>query len=130
MKIYIDPNGTQYPVLPNPWQNHSPMTDGIAVQLGWTVQDVTTVADYDNAMEAHLAAERNARGYTTRSPIEYTNSTNPRWAQDAKDWQAHLDAVMNYGLEVMNKYEAGEPVPTLEEFKAALPVIQWTVTVA
>jgi len=68
MKIYIDPNGTQYPVLPNPWQNHSPMTDDIAVQLGWTIrteaaktctkyQLVTVLqADYPNLYEQLLTA--------------------------------------------------------------------------
>lgn len=86
--------------------------------------------DYDNAMQQHLDNELIQRGYTKRSPIQYTNSTNPRWAQDAKDWQSHLDEVMNYGLEVMNAYNAGEAVPTLEEFKSNLPKIKWTVEIS
>ena len=85
-----------------------------------------TFADYDNAMEAHLDAEKAARGYTKREPSDYAGSSNPRWAQDAADWIAHRDEVMAYGLEVENKAKRGEPVPTLDEFKAALPVIQWT----
>lgn len=86
-----------------------------------------TVKDYDDAMEAHLKAEREARGYTTREPDYYLTSTVPRWAQDARDWVAHRDEVMLYALDIENKYEAGEPVPTLDEFRAALPVIRWTV---
>ena len=48
-----------------------------------------TVADYDKAMEDHLLAERSARGYTTREPSDYKDSTVPRWAQDASDWIAN-----------------------------------------
>ena len=87
-----------------------------------------TVADYDKAMEDHLLAERSARGYTTREPSDYKDSTVPRWAQDASDWIAHRDAVMLYGLEVMNHYEETGEAPTIEEFKAALPVIVWSFT--
>lgn len=85
-----------------------------------------TFADYDNAMEAHLDAEKAERGYTKREPSDYRGSSNTRWAQDAEDWIAHRDAVMAYGLEVENKAKRGEPVPTLDEFKAGLPVISWT----
>lgn len=84
-------------------------------------------APYDKAMERHLRAEREARGYTTREPDAYRDSSNARWKQDAEDWVAHRDAVMSYALAVMNEVEAGtrEP-PTLEEFTAGLPRIVWT----
>lgn len=85
-----------------------------------------TVADYDRAMEAHLRAEREARGYTLREPSDYAGSSVPRWAQDAADWLAHRDAVMLYGLEVMTHYAETGEAPTLEEFRAALPIIHWT----
>ena len=39
-----------------------------------------TVADFDASMEQHLRAEREARGYTTREPDAYLESTNERWA--------------------------------------------------
>lgn len=85
-----------------------------------------TVADYDAAMEAHLVAERSARGYTTREPDMYTDSEVPRWDADARDWKKHRDAVMLYALDIMNRVSAGEPPPTLEEFKAGLPNIVWS----
>lgn len=85
-----------------------------------------SIGDYDAAMENHLRAERDARGYTMRSPIEYTNSKNPRWAADAADWQAHLDEVMTYGLNVMNLFAAGEPIPDLQTFTENLPKITWS----
>lgn len=87
-----------------------------------------TLADFDATMEEHLTAEREARGYTTREPDAYANSSVPRWKQDAEDWVAHRDAVMTYALEIMNAVEAGtrEP-PTLDEFKAGLPHIEWSI---
>lgn len=85
-----------------------------------------TPADYDFAMEEHIRAARVARGYTTREPTEYLGSSVPRWAQDAADYVAFRDACMLYGLQVQNDYAAGKAVPTLEEFKAQLPMIHWT----
>ena len=87
---------------------------------------VYSFVDYDNAMEAHLDEEKAERGYTKREPTDYANSGVARFKHDADDWSAHRDAVMLYGLEVENKAKRGEPVPTLDEFKAALPVIKWT----
>ena len=89
-----------------------------------SVEELTAL--YDDAMESHLDAEKYERGYTKREPSDYANSTVPRYKQDAADWTAHRDAVMLYGLDVLNKAARGEPVPTLAEFKAALPVIHWT----
>ena len=87
-----------------------------------------TVADFDAAMEEHLTVEREARGYTTREPSDYYNSSVPRWAQDARDWIAHRDAVLEYALTIMNAVERGErEPPTMVEFKTGLPVIEWSV---
>ena len=85
-----------------------------------------TMADYDKAVEDHLLAERIERGYTSREPSDYSGSSVHRWAQDAADWIAHRDAVMLYALQVLNDFEAGRPVPTLDEFRAILPKITWT----
>lgn len=100
--------------------------DGRRYFKGEEPERPVTFADYDNAMEAHLEAEKAERGYTKREPSDYAGSSNPRWAQDARDWIAHRDAVMEYGLEIENAAKRGETVPTLEEFKAALPKIVWT----
>ena len=86
-----------------------------------------TVADFDKAMEEHLTSERSARGYTTREPDAYLASDNERWAQDAKDWVAHRDDVMDYALQVMNAVSAGtRKPPTISEFLDGLPRIEWT----
>lgn len=89
-----------------------------------SVEELTAL--YDSAMEEHLDAEKTERGYTKREPSDYANSTVPRYKQDADDWTKHRDAVMLYGLDILNKAARGEPVPTLAEFKDALPVIHWT----
>lgn len=89
-----------------------------------SVEELTAL--YDAAMEAHLDEEKAERGYTKREPSDYANSTVPRYKQDAADWTEHRDAVMLYGLDVLNKAARGEPVPTLSKFKENLPVIHWT----
>ena len=103
---------------------------GVIHRVYAAIQDpAPTLADYDAAMEAHLYEERAARGYTTREPDAYLNSFVPRWAQDARDWVAHRDAVMGYALALMNAVDDGErDAPTMAEFKAGLPVISWTYT--
>lgn len=85
-----------------------------------------TAADYDKLLEEHIYLARAARGYTTREPSYYLQSSVPRWKQDAHDWVDFIDRCMLYGLEVQNRYAAGEEVPSLEEFKANLPQINWT----
>ena len=100
--------------------------DGNAYFEGEVPPKPVTFDDYDNAMEAHLDSEKAERGYTKREPSDYKGSGNARFAQDAEDWIAHRDAVMEYGLEVENKAKRGKPVPTLEEFTASLPKIVWT----
>ena len=93
----------------------------------WRVEAIThTPEDYDNAMEDYLRTVRSERGYTTREPDDYFGSSNPRWAQDAKDWVAFRDAVMTYALDVINTYTATGNAPTLAEFIAGFPTIVWT----
>jgi hypothetical protein len=93
----------------------------------WRVEPIVyTVDDYDRAMEDYLRSVRSDRGYTTREPDDYFGSSNPRWAQDAKDWVAFRDAVMTYALEVINEYAKTGNAPTLAEFKANFPKMVWT----
>ena len=99
----------------------------------WIVVDAPppTLADFDAAMEEHLRTEREARGYTTREPDAYINSSVPRWAQDARDWVAHRDGVMAYALALINAVESSQrQPPTMAEFKAGLPMITWTFAAA
>ena len=119
---------------PEDREGFRPKVDGYEVKDGkwatkWAYEPLSVgelTAIYDDAMEAHLDAEKAERGYTKREPSDYANSTVPRYRQDADDWTKHRDAVMLYGLGIQNKAKRGEAVPTLEEFKAGLPKIVWT----
>lgn len=122
------------PPAPTPPEGKVVVPDGYEVQDGqwvrtWRFDDppAPTIADFDAAMEKHLREEREARGYTTREPDAYLESSNSRWAADARDWVAHRDEVMTYALELMTAVEAGvrEP-PTMADFRASLPSIVWT----
>lgn len=93
----------------------------------WRIEPIIhTVADYDQAMEDYIRAVRVERGYTTREPSDYINSSEPRWRQDAADYIAFRDAVMVYALAIINEYSATGNAPSLEEFKAGFPKIEWT----
>ncbi len=111
-------------VEPDGWE----LRDG-AWHRKWRFVDapLPTLDEYDAAMEDHLVQERSARGYTTREPTAYLTSGNARWASDARDWVAHVDAVMAYALELINGVQAGTIAqPTLAEFCANLPQIIWS----
>ena len=115
------------------WKNHTEsmeIRDLGPIPAGWTHDQPgkpVEMADYDAAMEAHIAAARIARGYTSREPDAYLNSRNERWAQDAEDFIDFRDKVMEYGLAVMNEYAAIGKAPSLDEFKAGLPQMNWTI---
>ena len=118
--------------LPQVDAEHRAVPDGYALQDGkwvrkWRVEPITySVEDYDAAMEDYLREVRFARGYTTREPDDYFGSSNPRWAQDAKDWVAFRDAVMTYALDIINTYSKTGNAPTLAAFKAGFPKMVWS----
>ena len=85
-----------------------------------------SIEEYDQVMEDYITQTRIDRGYTTREPSAYANSSVPRFAQDAKDWQTFLDETMLYGMKVRNKYASTGIAPTIDEFKENLPKIVWT----
>ena len=101
--------------------------DRIATEADVAAIVAAVVKKYDDAIEEHLLAERSARGYTVREPSLYINSSNERWASDARDWVAHVDAVMAYGLEVQNQFAETGEAPDLEEFKTEIPKIEWSI---
>lgn len=82
--------------------------------------------DYDVVMENYIAEVRSQRGYTLREPDSYKDSAEPRWRSDAADWPPFLDAVMLYGLKVQNEYAATGKAPTIAEFVAGLPKMEWS----
>lgn len=134
---YIPVYNSPYPSTPAKegyhWEFKRWIQQGVEGYEVWTrefaevADPMPTLTDYDTAMEEHLKQERSERGYTTREPDAYLTSEVPRWSQDAHDWVAHRDAVMEYALALINAVESGErQPPTMAEFKAGLPVINWT----
>ena len=119
-------------VMPAVDAEHRAVPDGYALQDGkwvrkWRVEPIVyTVEDYDAAMEDYLREVRYERGYTTREPDDYLGSSNPRWAQDAKDWVAFRDAVMTYALDIINTYTKTGNAPSLAAFKAGFPKMVWS----
>ena len=113
---------------------HRAVPDGYELKDGkwvrkWRVEPIVyTVEDYDAAMEDYLREVRYERGYTTREPDDYFGSSNPRWAQDAKDWVAFRDAVMTYALDIINTYTKTGNAPTLAAFKAGFPKMVWSMS--
>lgn len=101
--------------------------DRVATEADVAAIVAAVVKKYDDAIEEHLLAERSARGYTVREPSLYLNSSNERWASDARDWVAHVDAVMAYGLEVQNQFAETGEAPDFEEFRAGIPKIEWSI---
>ena len=118
--------------LPQVDAEHRAVPDGYELKDGkwarkWRVEPITySVEDYDAAMEDYLREVRYERGYTTREPDDYFGSSNPRWAQDAKDWVAFRDAVMTYALDIINTYTKTGNAPTLAAFKAGFPKMVWS----
>ena len=119
-------------VMPAVDDEHRAVPDGYELKGGkwvrkWRVEPIVyTVEDYDAAMEDYLREVRYERGYTTREPNDYLGSSNPRWAQDAKDWVAFRDAVMTYALDIINTYTKTGNAPTLAAFKAGFPKMVWS----
>lgn len=80
--------------------------------------------DYNTALERRLLDVRWARGYTDREPSDYYNSSVERWARDARAWVAFRDAVMLFGLGVLQQYEESGVAPmSLADFEARLAAI-------
>lgn len=120
--------------LPQVDAEHRAVPDGYELKDGkwarkWRIEPITySVEDYDAAMEDYLREVRFARGYTTREPDDYFGSSNPRWAQDAKDWVAFRDAVMTYALDIINTYTKTGNAPSLAAFKTGFPKMVWSYT--
>lgn len=86
------------------------------------------MAKYDNVLEEYLKAIRFDRGYTSREPDSYMNSSHPRWKQDAIDWSLFRDKVMEYGLSIINDYQQKGISVSIDTFKENLPLSDgiWT----
>ena len=82
---------------------------------------------YENAVQAHLDATAQSRGYDdTYTCLSYLSSTDEVWRTEANIFNAWRDAVWRRCHEILNAFMAGEiPQPTIEEVIAMLPAIEW-----
>lgn len=88
-----------------------------------------TMQDYDVLLENYIFETRYARGYTSRQPTDYLNSSTPRWKQDALDFITFRDKCLEFGQSIINNYQATGQVPSLEQFEKQLKqtcVCIWT----
>lgn len=97
--------------------------------IGWEYHklpvDEAGIEEYNGLLEGYLLEVRSERGYTDREPSDYYNSTVSVWAKDAAKWVAFRDAVMLYGLDVLNRYKSEGVAPmTLDEFEQGLRAIK------
>lgn len=99
----------------NEWPE-PPAPDPEAVKAAYSAA-IQTVVDT-------APAERLFRDGVTLA--SYVASTNPQWAAEAQTFVAWRDQVWAYSYTELEKVLTGQrPQPTIEEFIAELPVIQW-----
>lgn len=82
---------------------------------------------YENAVQAHLDATAQTRGYdNTYTCLSYLSSTDEIWKRESNAFNAWRDSVWRKAHEILNAFMAGEiKQPTIEEVIAQLPPIDW-----
>lgn len=88
---------------------------------------VPTVETYQQAIQIHVDAAAQSRGYDSGlSCASYVSSTNPAWVAEAQALVAWRDAVWAHACAELAKVEAGtRPQPTIAEIIGELPAIEW-----
>lgn len=86
-----------------------------------------TEAEYATAIQAHIDAAAVSRRYTDGVFLAtYATSTVPERAAEAAAFIAWRDDVWTFVYDQLAAVTAGtEPVPTIDELIASLPVISW-----
>jgi hypothetical protein len=82
---------------------------------------------YENAVQAHLDATAQTRGYdNTYTCLSYLSSTDEKWKRESLAFSEWRDSVWRKAHEILNAYMAGEIAqPTVEEVIAQLPPVDW-----
>lgn len=100
----------------------APRTFGLA-------PETATIDTYKNAFDAHLDAVAQSKTYDNRLTIAtYATSTNSTYAGEAQTFIAWRDNALASMFEQLAAVQSGAPAPTVEQFIAALPVINWSNT--
>ena len=81
---------------------------------------------YQRAIEAHVDAAARSRDYSGAiSCASYVASTVPPWRAEAEAFVAWRDAVYLAAFAELDAVESGGDAPSIEDFLAALPAIDW-----
>ncbi|NBE05921.1 hypothetical protein [Paragemmobacter ruber] len=102
-----------------------PPPDGRMVWAGegWTYDPATFQAICAAAIDAHVEATAQAKGYNGAAHLaSYVASTVPAWAAEAQAFVAWRDAVW---LAAYAMQETAVPPPAVADVIAGLPVIEW-----
>jgi len=98
-------------------------------EVGAHVPPAPNVADYEDAIQAHVDAAARSKlfrdGVTLAS---YVSSTNLQWAAEAQAFVAWRDAVWAYAYQELARVQGGERTqPSVAEIIAELPLISWPI---
>lgn len=89
------------------------------------------LTDYQRAIEALVDATARERSYSSAvSCASYVASTNAAWRAEAEAFVAWRDAVYTAAFAALAAVDGGAPAPSIADFIAALPVIEWPVVPA
>lgn len=88
---------------------------------------IRLMASFQAAIQVHVDAAAVAKLYNDGNALAgYVNSTVPQWAAEAQTFVAWRDAVWLYAYAELDKVQNGQrPVPTVDDFLAELPGIEW-----
>ena len=91
------------------------------------VAPAPTQADYQSAVDAHVVAVAQARGYKTDvSLASHVTSTLPAWAAEAVAFVAWRDAVWMHVFAQLALVQSGDrEQPSVDALVAELPAIAW-----
>jgi hypothetical protein len=83
---------------------------------------------YKSAFDSRLDEVAQQRQYDNRLTIAaYVSSSNPQWSAEAQAFIVWRDACLEYLFEQLSAVEAGTiDAPTVVEFIAGMPVIDWS----
>ena len=88
--------------------------------------DADKLRIYQDAIRDHVNAVARQKNYDNAlSLASYVNSTNDDWKAQAETFIAWRDIVYVDALDVLDKVQAGEEAPSVDDLISSFPVINW-----
>ena len=102
------------------------MVDGVPKWVNVVQPISVSIDDYKAAFDAHLDSVAHSKSYDNRVTIAtYAGSTNAVWAAEAQVFIEWRDVALASMFAQLGAVQAGGDAPTIDEFIAALPSIEW-----